>query len=114
MLDARPYDHFVAVEQACQEMDRHKDLVHIYQTAIDAMQDGAVYPVTAAELLWRCLQTQQVSLLRDADAEGTAAELAIEPSADEATLRRLMAWLTDRRPANDALIALVSSRLPAP
>jgi len=27
-------------------------------------------------------------------------------------LRRLMAWLTDRRPANDALIALVSSRLP--
>ena len=113
MLDARPYDHFVAVEQACREMDRHKDLVHIYQTAIDAMQDGAVYPVTAAELLWRCLQTQQVSLLRDADAEGTAAELAIEPSADEATLRRLMAWLTDRRPANDALLALVSSRLPS-
>jgi hypothetical protein len=114
MLDARPYDHFVAVEQACREMDRHKDLVHIYQTAIDAMQDGAVYPVTAAELLWRCLQTQQVHLLRDADAESTAAQLAIEPSADEATLRRLMAWLTDRRPANDALIALVSSRLPAP
>ena len=114
MLDARPYAHFVAVEQACHEMDRHKDLVHIYQTAIDAMQDGANYPVTAAELLWRCLQAQQVHLLRDADAANTAARLALEPSADEAMLRRLIAWLTDRRPANDALIALVSSRLPSP
>jgi hypothetical protein len=113
MLDARPYDHFVAVEQACREMDRHKDLVHIYHSAVEAIQDGAAYPVAAAELLWRCLQTQQVNLLRDADAEGTAAQLAVEPSADEAMLRRLMAWLTDRRPANDALIALVSSRLPS-
>ena len=33
---------------------------------------------------------------------------------DEAMLRRLQAWLTDRSPANDALIALVSSRLPSP
>jgi len=113
MLDARPYDHFVAVEQACREMDRHKDLVHIYHSAVEAIQDGAAYPVTAAELLWRCLQTQQVDLLRDADAEGTAAQIAVEPSADEAMLRQLMAWLTDRRPANDALIALVSSRLPS-
>jgi len=103
----------VAVEQACREMDRHKDLVHIYHSAVEAIQDGAAYPVAAAELLWRCLQTQQVNLLRDADADGTAAQLAVEPSADEAMLRRLIAWLTDRRPANDALIALVSSRLPS-
>lgn len=114
MLDPLPYDHFVAVEQACRAMDRHKDLVHIYQSAVEAIQDGAAYPLSAAELLWRCLQTQQVNLLRDADAENTAARLALQPSADEATLRRLLVWLTDRRPANDALIALVSSRLPSP
>ena len=114
MLDPIPFDHFVAVERACREMDRHKDLVHIYLSAVDAMQDGAAYPLSVAELLWRCLQTQQVSLLRDADAENTAARLALEPSADEAMLRRLQAWLTDRSPANDALIALVSSRLPSP
>lgn len=114
MLDPLPYDHFVAVEQACLEMDRHKDLVHIYHSAVDAIQDGAAYTVSSAELLWRCLQTQQVNLLREADAESTAARLALEPSADEAMLRRLKAWLTDRSPANDALIALVSSRLPSP
>jgi len=114
MLDPLPYDHFVGVEQACREMDRHKDLVHIYHSAVDAIQDGAAYTVSSAELLWRCLQTQQVNLLREADAENTAARLALEPSADEAMLRRLKAWLTDRSPANDALIALVSSRLPSP
>ena len=114
MLDPLPYEHFVAVEQACREMDRHKDLVHIYQSAVDAIQNGASYTVSSAELLWRCLQTQQVNLLREADADSTAARLALEPSADEAMLRRLKAWLIDRSPANDALIALVSSRLPSP
>jgi hypothetical protein len=114
MLDPAPYEHFVAVEQACRGMDRHKDLVHIYQSAVEAIQDGAPYPISAAELLWRCLQTQQVNLLRDADAANTAAKIALDPSADEAMLRRLKAWLTDRSPANDALIALVCSRLPSP
>ena len=114
MLDPLPYEHFVAVEQACREMDRHKDLVHIYQSAVDAIQNGASYTVSSAELLWRCLQTQQVNLLREADADSTAARLALEPSADEAMLRRLKACLTDRSPADDALIALVSSRLPSP
>ena len=114
MLDPLPYEHFVAVEQACREMDRHKDLVHIYQSAVDAIQNGASYTVSSAELLWRCLQTQQFNLLREADADSTAARLALEPSADEAMLRRLKACLTDRSPADDALIALVSSRLPSP
>lgn len=114
MLDARPYDHFVAVEQACRAMDRHKDLVHIYQSAIEALQDGAAYPVSAAELLWRCLQTQQHNLLREADAADTAARLATEPSSDEAVLRRLLVWTQEQRPTDDALMALVSSRLPSP
>lgn len=114
MLDPLPYEHFVAVEQACRAMDRHKDLVHIYQSAIEALQDGAAYPVSAAELLWRCLQTQQHSLLREADAADTAARIALEPSADEAVLRRLLDWTQEQRPTDDALMALVSSRLPSP
>lgn len=114
MLDPLPYEHFVAVEQACRGMDRHKDLVHIYQSAIEALQDGAAYPVSVGELLWRCLQTQQQNLLREADAADTAARLALEASVDEALLRRLLAWTKEQRPADDALIALVSSRLPLP
>jgi hypothetical protein len=114
MLDARPNDHFEAVEQASRAMDRHKDLDHINQTAIEALQDGAAYPVSAAELLWRCLQTQQHNLLREADAADTAARLATEPSSDEAVLRRLLVWTQEQRPTDDALMALVSSRLPSP
>ncbi len=114
MLDPLPYDHFVAVEQACRAMDRHKDLVHIYQSAIEALQDGAAYPVSAAELLWRCLQTQQHNLLREADAADTAGRLVLEPSADAAVLRRLLVWIQEQRPTDDALMALVSSRLPSP
>jgi hypothetical protein len=114
MLDPLPYEHFVAVEQACRAMDRHKDLVHIYQSAIEALQDGAAYPVSAAELLWRCLQTQQHNLVREAEAADTAARLAMEPSADEAVLRRLLVWTQEQRPTDDALMALVSSRLPSP
>jgi hypothetical protein len=114
MLDPLPYDHFVAVEQACRAMDRQKDLVHIYQSAIEALQDGAAYPVSTAELLWRCLQTQQHNLLREADAADTAARLAMEPSSDEAVLRRLLVWTQEQRPTDDALMALVSSRLPSP
>lgn len=114
MLDPLPYDHFVAVEQACRAMDRQKDLVHIYQSAIEALQDGATYPVSAAELLWRCLQTQQHNLLREAEAADTAARLAMEPSADEAVLRRLLVWTQEQRPTDEALMALVSSRLPSP
>lgn len=114
MLDPLPYEHFVAVEQACRAMDRHKDLVHIYQSAVEALLDGAAYPVSAAELLWRCLQTQQHSLLREADAADTAARIALEPSADAAVLRRLLNWTQEWRPTDDALMALVSSRLPSP
>jgi hypothetical protein len=114
MLDPLPYEHFVAVEQACRAMDRYKDLVHIYQSAVEALQDGAAYPVSAAELLWRCLQTQQHNLVREAEAADTAARLAMEPSADEAVLRRLLVWTREQRPTDDALMALVSSRLPSP
>ena len=114
MLDPRPYAHFVSVERACLAADRHKDLVHIYQSGLEAIDEGADYEVPAAALLWRCLQTQDSRLLRPTDADNSAARLALEPTANASLLQELQTWLQGRDPRNEALIALVSSRLPAP
>ena len=114
MLDPRSYAHFVSVERACLAADRYKDLVHIYQSGLEAIDEGADYEVPAAALLWRCLQTQDSRLLRPTDADNSAARLALEPTADAPLLLELRTWLQGRDPRNEALIALVSSRLPAP
>lgn len=114
MLDARPYAHFAAVERACREAERFKDLVHVYQTGVEVLDEGAAYPESAAALLWRCLQVQQSALLREADAENTAARLALEPSADEPLLAQLLGWLESRNPVNESLAARVRTRLQRP